>query len=88
MGKCHFQDIWLQKKKYKDWLVKDVKDINSARCSVCRRSFVNATMGEYALRNHGSCAKHLELMKMRSSEAGKYFSINESCLQIVFFITY
>ena len=45
-----------------------------------------ATMVEYAPRNHGSGAKHLELMKMRSSEAGIYFSINESCLQIEFFL--
>ena len=86
MGKCHFQDIWLQKEQYKDWLVKDVKNVNSARFSVCRQSFTIATMRESALRSHGSGAKHLELMKMRSSEAGKYFSINESCLQIVTFL--
>ena len=63
-----------------------LKDINSARCSVCHRSFAIATMGEYALRSHSSSAKHLELMKVRSSEAGIYFSINKSYLQIVSFL--
>ncbi|CAG03261.1 unnamed protein product [Tetraodon nigroviridis] len=45
-GKCKFQDSWLSKVIYKDWLVKDDHDIHFARCRACCKSIKLQTMGE------------------------------------------
>lgn len=71
-GKCHFQDIWLEKEEYKYWLLKDSTNIGNARCSVCRRTFPIESMGEHALLSHGAGAKHKQLLKMRTRDSGKY----------------
>lgn len=57
-GKCKFQDAWLTKAIYKDWLMKDVQDIHFARCRACCRSIKLQTMGEAALTSHAGGAGH------------------------------
>lgn len=57
-GKCKFQDSWLSKIIYKDWLVKDDHDIHFARCRACCKSIKLQTMGEAALTSHAGGAGH------------------------------
>lgn len=57
-GKCKFQDSWLSKVIYKDWLVKDTHDIHFARCRACCKSIKLQTMGEAALTSHAGGAGH------------------------------
>nr|XP_019944643.1 PREDICTED: uncharacterized protein LOC109630745 isoform X2 [Paralichthys olivaceus] len=57
-GKCKFQDSWLAKQIYQDWLVKDAQDIHFARCRACCKSIKLQTMGEAALTSHAGGAGH------------------------------
>ncbi|XP_029911044.1 uncharacterized protein fsbp [Myripristis murdjan] len=57
-GKCKFQDAWLSKEIYKEWLVKDFQDIHVARCRACCKSIKLQTMGEAALTSHAGGAGH------------------------------
>ncbi|XP_074537136.1 uncharacterized protein fsbp [Halichoeres trimaculatus] len=57
-GKCKFQDSWLSKGIYKDWLLKDLQDIHFARCRACCKSIKLQTMGEAALTSHAGGAGH------------------------------
>ncbi|KAM9855302.1 uncharacterized protein fsbp [Aulostomus maculatus] len=57
-GKCKFQDSWLSKDIYKQWLVKDTQDIHFARCKACCKSIKLQTMGEAALTSHAGGAGH------------------------------
>ncbi|XP_077370959.1 uncharacterized protein fsbp [Festucalex cinctus] len=57
-GKCKFQESWLSKEVYKDWLVKDTQDIHFARCRACCKSIKLQTMGEAALTSHAGGAGH------------------------------
>ncbi|XP_057685947.1 uncharacterized protein LOC130912116 [Corythoichthys intestinalis] len=57
-GKCKFQESWLYKEVYKDWLVKDTQDIHFARCRACCKSIKLQTMGEAALTSHAGGAGH------------------------------
>ncbi|XP_065817461.1 uncharacterized protein [Labrus bergylta] len=57
-GKCKFQDSWLSKGIYNEWLVKDAQDIHFARCRACCKSIKLQTMGEAALTSHAGGAGH------------------------------
>lgn len=57
-GKCKFQESWLSKAIYKDWLMKDTHDIHFARCRACCKSIKLQTMGEAALTSHAGGAGH------------------------------
>ncbi|XP_055022254.1 uncharacterized protein LOC110156038 isoform X2 [Boleophthalmus pectinirostris] len=57
-GKCKFQDAWLEKDIYRDWLMRDVHDIHSARCRACCKFIKLQTMGEAALTSHAGGAGH------------------------------
>ncbi|XP_012722213.2 uncharacterized protein LOC105929120 [Fundulus heteroclitus] len=57
-GKCKFQDSWLTKDAFKDWLMKDADDIHFARCRACCKSIKLQTMGEAALTSHAGGAGH------------------------------
>lgn len=57
-GKCKFQESWLAKDIYKEWLVKDGQDIHFARCRACSKSIKLQTMGEAALTSHAGGAGH------------------------------
>ncbi|XP_034392686.1 uncharacterized protein LOC117733278 isoform X2 [Cyclopterus lumpus] len=62
-GKCKFQDSWLSKVIYKDWLVKEFQDIHCARCRACCKSIKLQTMGEAALTSHAGGAGHKEAVR-------------------------
>ncbi|KAG7263639.1 hypothetical protein CRUP_032039 [Coryphaenoides rupestris] len=51
-GRCKFQDAWLAKDIYKEWLLKDPHDIQLARCKACCKAIKLQTMGEAALTSH------------------------------------
>ncbi|CAL1605917.1 unnamed protein product [Knipowitschia caucasica] len=57
-GKCKFQDAWLEKDMYRDWLMRDVHDIHSALCRACCKFIKLQTMGEAALTSHAGGAGH------------------------------
>lgn len=57
-GKCKFQESWLSKVIYKDWLEEDPSDIHSARCRACVKSIKLQTMGEAALTSHAGGVGH------------------------------
>ncbi|XP_055079199.1 uncharacterized protein LOC117373300 isoform X2 [Periophthalmus magnuspinnatus] len=57
-GKCKFQNAWLEKDIYRDWLMRDVHDIHSARCRACCKFIKLQTMGEAALTSHAGGAGH------------------------------
>ncbi|XP_029013040.1 uncharacterized protein LOC114859220 isoform X2 [Betta splendens] len=79
-GKCKFQDSWLSKEIYKDWLVKDIQDIHFARCRACCKSIKLQTMGEAALTSHAGGAGHKaavrKLVEGSSVRRGKMMMIN------------
>ncbi|XP_042348503.1 uncharacterized protein LOC121947490 isoform X2 [Plectropomus leopardus] len=74
-GKCKFQDSWLSKGIYKDWLVKDLQDIHFARCKACCKSIKLQTMGEAALTSHAGGAGHKAAVR-KLVEAGNLMLIN------------
>ncbi|XP_029290947.1 uncharacterized protein fsbp isoform X2 [Cottoperca gobio] len=74
-GKCKFQDSWLSKEIYKDWLVKEVQDIHFARCRACCKSIKLQTMGEAALTSHAGGAGHKAAVR-KIVEAGNVMLIN------------
>ncbi|XP_075949626.1 uncharacterized protein fsbp [Anarhichas minor] len=68
-GKCKFQDSWLSKVIYKDWLVKELQDIHFARCRACCKSIKLQTMGEAALTSHAGGAGHkAAVRKLREAD--------------------
>lgn len=57
-GKCTFQQSWLSKDPYKDWILPDPASANRAKCRPCGKTFDISSMGESALRSHQKSAKH------------------------------
>ncbi|XP_074500808.1 uncharacterized protein fsbp [Sebastes fasciatus] len=74
-GKCKFQDSWLSKGIYKEWLVKEVQDIHFARCKACCKSIKLQTMGEAALTSHAGGAGHKAAVR-KLVEGGNVMLIN------------
>ncbi|XP_071331333.1 uncharacterized protein [Trachinotus anak] len=74
-GKCKFQDSWLSKDIYKDWLLKDTQDIHFARCRACCKSIKLQTMGEAALTSHAGGAGHKAAVR-KLVQAGNLMMIN------------
>lgn len=69
-SKCVFNELWLRKPEYANWLERDRDSKYSACCSVCRKTFDVSNMGEPAVRSHGRGAKHVEILKMRLQALG------------------
>lgn len=77
-GKCKFQDSWLSKVIYKDWLVKDDHDIHFARCRACCKSIKLQTMGEAALTSHAGGAGHkAALRKLMEGSTNSQLTLKE-----------
>ncbi|KAM9344489.1 uncharacterized protein fsbp isoform 2-T2 [Pholidichthys leucotaenia] len=57
-GKCKFQDSWLSKEVFQDWLEKDAQNVHVARCRACCKSIKLENMGEAALTSHAGGAGH------------------------------
>ena len=73
-GKCKFQNIWLNIELYKRWLLKEPRDIHSARCRVYLKSFKVDNMGELTLVSHSKSAGHK--LAMKNSNSSKQFKIS------------
>lgn len=58
MGKCVFNDLWLQNPKYGKWLRKDSGNDYSAFCTVCMKTFKLGTMGVRAVESHQISERH------------------------------
>ena len=65
MGKCIFNENWLQKDRYKHWLRCDSNN-HKARCRLCSKSFNIGNMGESALVSHLKGIKHRQLEKSQT----------------------
>ena len=57
MGKCLFNDNWLEDEKYRGWLKKG-DDIHEARCAFCKKTIKLGSMGHKALDSHTQAEKH------------------------------
>ena len=70
MGKCTFQDRWLQDKRFKDW-IKKVGDKHSARCGVCDclLNIASMAMGEAVLKQHMGTAKHKGSVRQHDNDS-------------------
>lgn len=59
---CQFNKNWLNDPNYKKWLASD-KDVNMARCTLCKITFNIKYDGLKAVKSHSGTAKHLNLEK-------------------------
>ncbi|XP_056439589.1 uncharacterized protein LOC130376758 isoform X1 [Gadus chalcogrammus] len=64
MGKCKFNDKWLEKDEY-DWLRSVPGSAYEARCTVCKKTFKLGTMGIGAVESHVQSQKHKAYSKAR-----------------------
>ena len=62
MDRSRFQNHWMDRPEFVDWLRRDSTDVFRAYCRVCQRSFDVKNMGEGAVKSHGAGAKHVANM--------------------------
>ena len=62
MGRSRFQNHWMERREFVDWLRRDSNDVFRAYCQVCQLSFDVKNMGEGAVKSHGAEAKHVANM--------------------------
>ena len=62
MRRSLFQNHWMDRPEFVDWLRRDSNDVFRAYCRVLRRSFDVKNMGEGAVKSHGVGAKHVANM--------------------------
>ena len=68
MGKCIFNENWLQKDRYKHWFRRDSNN-HKARCRLCSKSFDIGNICESALVSHLKCIKHRQLEKSQTGSS-------------------
>ena len=51
-GNCSFNDVWLHKPVFKEWLRRVEGQQRKARCNACSKEFDIGNMGEAALTSH------------------------------------
>ena len=57
MGKCLFDETWLQNPKYANWIARDHDD-RKYRCRHCRKSLIIGSLGYRALDSHMGSERH------------------------------
>ena len=62
MGRSRFQNHWMERREFVDWLRRDSNDVFRAYCRVCQLSFDVKNMGEGAVKSNGAEAKHVANM--------------------------
>lgn len=62
---CTFQDEWLSKEDYGEWLARDPNDNSRAKCVLCMKTFDISSMGASALTSHRKGAKHKSKVQSR-----------------------
>ncbi|XP_056262502.1 uncharacterized protein LOC130188267 isoform X3 [Pseudoliparis swirei] len=68
MGKCKFNNIWLEKNEY-FWLRSVPGNAYQASCVMCRKTFQLGTMGIRAVESHVKSKKHSDHAKARQQPA-------------------
>ena len=63
MGKCVFNDRWLEDDDYKSWLEREKSDKHKGYCRVFKKTVELGKMGEGTLVSHMKGKKHRELLK-------------------------
>ena len=58
--KTYFQDSWLYKEEFQEWLVKR-KENTQAKCRRYQKTIELSNMGIQAFRSHAAGKKHLEI---------------------------
>ena len=63
MGKCKFNETWMDRIAYRKWL-KPVKDhVYEAFCILCKKRIQLGTMGQGALDSHAKCGRHRDFVR-------------------------
>lgn len=65
MGKCKFNNLWMDKISFRHWLKPVVGNVHEAYCTLCKKRIQLATMGVKALDSHAKSAKHENLLKLK-----------------------
>lgn len=66
MGKCLFDDNWLEDEKYRGCLKKTASN-HEARCALCKKTIKLGTMGHIALDSHMKAEKHKKYVSSQAS---------------------
>ena len=61
LGKCSFQECWLQDNELKTW-VKRTKSSSEAACRICLKNIDISNMGRAALVSYAKSEKHKKLL--------------------------
>jgi hypothetical protein len=62
---CTFQDEWLKKDEYRQWLTRDKLSNTRAQCFLCAKVIDVSTMGASALRSHMEGKKHSDKLTVK-----------------------
>ena len=65
MGKCKFQQKWLEDELFRTWLKPVDGKPGEAFCSVCKKNFKLCTMGVNAVKSHMQSESHKSALKGR-----------------------
>ncbi len=63
MGKCKFNEAWMDKISFHHWLKPVVDNIFEAYCTVCKKRIQLGTMGVKALDSHAKSTKHMKYVR-------------------------
>ena len=66
-GSCSFNDAWLQKPVFKEWLQRVEGQPHKACCKACSKTFDVSNMGEAAVTSHMEGKKHKQALQIRKS---------------------
>lgn len=65
---CSFQNEWLKRKEFCDWLKPVSNNKHRASCTLCRKSFDIGNMGSSALLSHTKSQHHLREMQQKADQ--------------------
>ena len=77
--KTSFQDDWLSNSDFRSWIKRVDGDINSAKCSVCCKTFSISGQVIKQLQSHSENAKHQE--RLPKDQTQLTFSVKQSTEQ-------
>ena len=60
---ARFNQEWMGRVEYKDWLLPEPSDNTKAKCRFCKRSFSLSNMGEPAIKSHAQGKNHQNAVK-------------------------
>lgn len=63
MGKCKFNEAWMDNISFHHWLKTVVDNIFEAFCTVCKKRIQLRTMGVKALDSHTKSTKHMKYVQ-------------------------